>query len=253
MENVIAIIQARMGSSRLPGKVMKDIGGKPVLQHVIERSKLTKSLSGVAVATTIDPGDDAIEAFCISQGVLVFRGSMQDVLDRYYRAARQFKADAIVRITADCPLIDSGLIDQTVTEFERRGVDFAANRLPPPFKRTFPIGLDVEVASFAALERAWREATEKYEREHVMPYLYEKEGRFKVFVLNNDVDYGSLRWTLDTPEDLELVRAVFARFAPRTDFTWQEVLRLFQREPELAAINSGVVHKTYLDVDERNK
>jgi spore coat polysaccharide biosynthesis protein SpsF len=253
MKKVMAIIQARKGSSRLPGKVMKDIGGKPVLQHVIERTRLAKCLGDVGVATTIDPGDDAIEVFCTAHSVPVYRGSVQDVLDRYYRAARQFEADVVVRITADCPLIDAGLIDQTVAEFERRGVDFAANRLPPPFKRTFPIGLDVEVASFAALECAWHEATEKYEREHVMPYLYEKEGRFKVFVLNHDVDYSALRWTLDTPEDLELVRTVFARFAPRTDFTWKELLALFQREPELAAINSGVMHKTYLDVDERNK
>lgn len=253
MNNVVAIIQARMGSSRLPGKVMKDIGGKPVLQHVIERTRLAKAVNAVAVATTSDPGDDAIVTFCETLAVPVFRGSVQDVLDRYYRAALKFRADIVARITADCPLIDGGLIDQTVNEFEQHGVDFAANRLPPPFKRTFPIGLDVEVASFKALERAWKEATEKYEREHVMPYLYEKEGRFKVFVLNNAVDYGSLRWTLDTAEDLELVRVVFARFAPRTDFAWKEVLALFQREPELAAINSGVVHKTYLDVDERNR
>ena len=126
----------------------------------------------VAVATTTDVSDDPIEAFCKSNKVPVYRGDVFDVLDRYYQAARAFQADVIVRLTADCPLLDPYVVDQTVRRFFADGADFAANRLPPPFKRTFPIGLDTEVCSFAALERAWKEADQKYQREHVMPYLY---------------------------------------------------------------------------------
>ena len=173
------------------------------------------------------------------------------MLDRFYQAARHYAADGVVRITADCPFIDPDLIDLTVQEFWRSGADFAANRLPPPWKRTYPIGLDTEVCSMAALERAWKEATQKFEREHVMPYFYDEEGRFKIHVLHHDPDYGSLRWTVDTPQDLDLLRVVAGRFAGRMDFSWREVLALFQREPELAQINAGVQHKTATDVDSR--
>ncbi len=253
MENVVAIIQARMAAQRLPGKVLLDIGGIPMLAHVLGRTIRAHTVHKVAVATTTDPSDDVIEAFCRANGWECFRGSMSDVLDRYYQAARLLKADVVVRITADCPLIDPGLIDEAVQTFFDRKLDFVANRLPPPFKRTYPIGLDVEVVSFAALERAWREAKETFEREHVLPYLYEQEGRFKVFQLNYSEDLGALRWTVDTPEDLELVRQIVSRFNGREDFTWLDVLELFHREPQLAEINSSVNHKTYLDVDKRHK
>lgn len=252
MIKTVAVIQARMAASRLPGKVLKDIGGKPMLLRVVERTCMAKRIDEVLVATTLDPADDAVQDLCEQQGIALFRGSMDDVLDRYYQAAKTSHADIIVRITADCPLIDAQLIDQTITEFTNRKVDFAATRLPPPFKRTFPIGLDVEVVSFHALERAWHEAVEKHEREHVLPYLYEKEGRFRIFILNNPVDYGAMRWTVDTQQDLELVRAIYQRFHPREDFSWREVLDLFKREPRLAEINAEIKHKTYLDTDERN-
>jgi spore coat polysaccharide biosynthesis protein SpsF len=187
---------------------------------------------------------------------------MHDVLDRYYRAARQTNAEVVVRLTADCPLIDPGLIDQVVTAFfggiapaAKRQADlpwdFAANRLPPPWKRTFPIGLDVEVCTLQVLERAWREATQPHQREHVMPYLYEQEGRFRVLVVDHDPDYGSLRWTVDTSEDLELVQQVYAHFPGRDDFTWTEVLGLFEQHPELAQINSGVRPRSVQEVDTR--
>ncbi len=251
-KSVVAIVQARMAAHRLPGKVLLDIGGKPMLQRVLERTSKARSVHKVMVATTSDPGDDVIEAFCQANGWDVYRGSMPDVLDRYYQAALQSRADVIVRITADCPLIDPELVDEVVNAFFERNVDFAANRLPPPFRRTYPIGLDVEVVSFEALQRAWREAKKKFEREHVLPYLYEEEGRFKVFVVNHSEDLGSLRWTVDTPEDLSLIREVFARFNGREDFSWREVLELFRREPKLAELNRDIVHKTYLDVDKRH-
>jgi spore coat polysaccharide biosynthesis protein SpsF len=253
MVKTVAIIQARMSSSRLPGKVLLALSGKPMLQWVLERVGMAKSVDLVGVATSTDPSDDPLADFCCRMGYPCVRGSMHDVLDRYFRAAWQFMAGTVVRVTADCPLIDPALIDLTIAEFNSRGVDFAANRLPPPWGRTYPIGLDTEVCSFAALERAWVEAKLPFEREHVMPYLYNEPGRFKTFLLNHEVDYGALRWTVDTPEDLELLRAIFSHFADKPAFTWLDVLEYYQRNPQLAKINAHVQHKTVSDVDERRE
>ncbi len=178
-QQAIAIIQGRMNSSRLPGKVLKPIAGRPMLCHVMDRTASAETINEVIVATSDDPSDDPIELTCSREGYLCYRGSQFDVLDRFYQAASLADASVIVRITADCPLIDPGVIDRTVRAFFEQGADFAANRLPPPYKRTYPIGLDVEVCSFTALERAWNEAKLPHEREHVMPYLYDQPGRFK--------------------------------------------------------------------------
>jgi spore coat polysaccharide biosynthesis protein SpsF len=250
---VVVIIQGRMSSSRLPGKVLKEIGGRPMLSWVVERARRAKLVDAVAVATTTDPSDDALAEYCQAQGYACLRGSLFDVLDRYYQAARTLQADVVVRLTADCPLIDPDVVDLTVNEFFKAGADFAANRLPPPWHRTFPIGLDTEVCSFAALERAWKEASEKFEREHVMPYLYDQEDRFKVKVVDHDPDYGHLRWTVDTAQDLEMVRKLTAFFNGRDDFSWLEALQVFQQHPELAEINAEVRHKTVSEVDERTQ
>lgn len=252
-QKVVTIIQARMASSRLPGKVLRDLGGRPVLAWAVERCRRANRVDEVVVATTDDPADEPIVELCAQQGWNVYRGSQFDVLDRYYQAARRFDAGVIVRVTADCPLIDPGVIDQVLEAFETRGVDFAANRLPPPRKRTWPIGLDTEVCSVAGLERAWREATLKHEREHVMPYFYDEPGRFKTFVLEHEPDYGRHRWTVDTPEDLELLRALVARLDHRLEASWEAVLALFEREPELAQINAAVQHKSGIDTDARMK
>lgn len=247
----VAIIQARMSSSRLPGKVLHDIAGQPMLVRVLERARRGKTVDDVMVATTTDPADDPIVRMCHERGYPVYRGSMFDVLDRYYGAARQAQADVIVRITADCPVIDPQVIDQVVDTFHAQGADFACNRLPPPWKRTWPIGLDTEVCSFTGLERAWKEASLPYEREHVMPYFYDVEGRFKVVVVDHDPDYGSLRWTVDTAEDQRLLREIFARFNGSDTFTWMDVLHLIEREPQLLQINAGVRHKVGTEVDSR--
>jgi spore coat polysaccharide biosynthesis protein SpsF len=249
--HIIAIVQGRMGSRRLPGKVLKLIAGRPMLAHVVQRAAMATSIDEVIVATSDDPSDDPIEAFCDRQGYLCYRGSQYDVLDRFYQAASLSDADVVVRITADCPLIDPGVIDKTVDAFFEQGADFAANRLPPPYKRTYPIGLDVEVCSFSALERAWQAATEPHEREHVLPYLYEQSGRFKVIVVDADQDYGHLRWTVDTESDLQLVRRLFEYLGDREDFTWLDVLDIWQAHPELQQINADVQHKTMFDVDSR--
>jgi spore coat polysaccharide biosynthesis protein SpsF len=250
---IVVIIQARMSSSRLPGKVLKDIAGKPMLVRVAERASRADLVDLVGIATTGNKSDDAIVELCHQQGYPVWRGSEFDVLDRFYQAAKSFQADVIVRLTADCPVIDPAVIDKTIQAFLDAGVDFAATRLPPPWKRTYPIGLDVEVCSLAGLERAWNEADQPYQREHVMPYFYDQEGRFRILILNNDKDYGSMRWTVDTQEDLVLIRHIFERFPGRDDFSWQEILDLFQREPELADVNAHVRHKVGKEVDHRMK
>jgi spore coat polysaccharide biosynthesis protein SpsF len=270
----IAIIQARMGSSRLPGKVLLDIGGEPMLVRVVERVRRAATLSGVMVATTDDPSDDPVEKLCLERGYTCSRGSTQDVLDRYYHASHSQNADVIVRITADCPVIDPVLIDRTVEAFfgktepqdeilSRRSTsltlpaaagpyDFTANRLPPPFHRTYPIGLDVEVCSASALDYDWVHAKEKHDREHVMPYLYEVAGRFNVLLVNHVTDLGSLRWTVDTPEDLELLRRIYAHFDNHDNFSWLDVLDLWRNKPELFEINAGIRHKTLREIDERS-
>lgn len=271
-QNIVVIIQARMASSRLPGKVLLDIAGQPMLGQVVERARRASRIQQVIVATTTNPEDEAVEAFCQKAGYACYRGSMHDVLDRFYQAARSTLAESVVRITADCPLLDPAVVDATLEAFfSQPGIDFAANRLPPPWKRTFPIGLDVEVVSFSALQRAWKEASQPHQREHVMPYFYEEvafsptpaacgafyvdyglTGRgFRLALLNHRPDYGSLRWTVDTAADLELVRQIFARLKGRVDFTWYDVLALIEREPELERINADVKHKTAFDVDHR--
>jgi len=188
------------------------------------------------------------------------------VLDRYYQTAKQAKADVVVRITADCPIIDPVLIDEVVNTLLENEFDFVCNRLPPPWHRTYPIGLDVEACTFKVLERAWKEAKELQHREHAMPYFYEgvelsavsrqrSEGvsprGFKVAMLNHTTDFGDYRWTVDTPADLEFMRQVYAHFDGRDDFSWKEVLDLVHDNPELMKINAGVQHKTLKDVDKR--
>jgi spore coat polysaccharide biosynthesis protein SpsF len=240
-----------MSSSRLPGKVLRELGGQPMLARVVERVRRAKMVDDVIVATTTDPADSAIEEMCRERGCAVYRGSMYDVLDRFYNAARQMHAEVIVRVTGDCPVIDPDVIDHVVNVFHASGADFAANRLPPPWKRTWPIGLDTEVCSFAGLERAWKEAHLPHEREHVMPYFYDVEGRFKVIVTEHDPDYGAQRWTVDTSEDLVLLNEIFHRFRGRETFSWLDVLDLMEKDPSLGQINAGVQHKTGTEVDAR--
>lgn len=263
---VVAIVQARMGSSRLPGKVLLDIAGQPMLARVVARTARAATVDKVLLATTTDASDDPVAAYCASKGIACARGDQFDVLDRYFRAARPYNPDVVVRITADCPVIDPELIDEVVAALLDGGCDFACNRLPPPWHRTYPIGLDTEACTFAALEKAWKEAQEPQQREHVMPYFYENvqlsaagdrlsvgasPRAFRIAVLNHVPDYGEMRWTVDTPQDLEFIRQVYARFAGRDDFTWKEVLALVRNEPKLAEINAAVRHKNLEDVDKR--
>jgi len=244
---VVAIIQARMGSKRLPGKVLMDIHGAPMLLRVAERARRARSLDSLGVATTDQAADDPIAEMCVKHGIPCFRGSATDVLDRFYHAAVAFEAAVVVRLTGDCPMIDPDVIDLTVGAFLEGGSDFVANRLPEG--RTFPIGLDTEVCSLAILERAWREARAPYEREHVMPYLYDPPGRFRVRRVNAPADLGHLRWTVDTAEDLDFVRGVYAAFGGDDRFTWLQAAELVARDPELSARNADVPHRKHTDAE----
>lgn len=238
---IVAIIQARMGSTRLPGKVLMDLAGEPMLARVVNRCLRAATLHEVVVAATTQPADEAIAKLCAERTWPCFRGSEDDVLDRYYRAALEHKADVVVRITSDCPLIDPAVVDLVVREFIRRQpeVAYASNVVS---SRTFPRGLDTEVMQFAALERAWKEDNNPAWREHVTPYLSEVEGRFPVHCVTNEGDYSSQRWTVDTPEDFELVQLIYKHFG-HDRFSWREVLAILEQHPEWLEINRHIVQK----------
>ena len=265
---VIAIIQGRMSSSRLPGKILAEIAGQPMLQRVFTRTSRASAVTETIFATTTDSSDDPVAEYCDFSGIPFTRGSLYDVLDRYYQTAKQAKADFVVRVTADCPVIDPALIDQVVNTLLEDDYDFVCNRLPPPWHRTYPIGLDVEACTFKALENAWREAREPQHREHAMPYFYEgveltRQSRtletgvsprgYRIALLHYTTDFGDYRWTVDMAEDLEFMRQVYSRFDARDDFSWKDVLALVHNEPQLMQINAAVKHKTLRDIDERAK
>jgi glutamate-1-semialdehyde aminotransferase/spore coat polysaccharide biosynthesis protein SpsF (cytidylyltransferase family)/predicted dehydrogenase len=234
---VVAIIQARMGSNRLPGKSLADIEGRPMLWRVIERVKRARLVDGVVVATSTAAVDDVIEKMCRENGVRCYRGSENDVLDRFYAAARAEKASQVVRITADCPLIDPEVIDRVIRRFQRGDLDYASNAMV----RSYPDGLDTEILSFSALERAWHESSKASEREHVTPYL--RSEKFRTANVENDSTsmYQHYRWTVDEVEDLEFIRAVYKAFRDKESFGMADVLHLLEQNPGLAKMNSAIV------------
>jgi len=236
---VVAVIQARMGSTRLPGKVLKDLCGDTVLARTVSRARRAVLLTDIVIATTTTLADDAIVLESQRLGCNVFRGSEQDVLDRYYCAAQESKADVVVRITSDCPLIDPEVSDRTIRAFLNGDADYASNVLD----RTYPRGLDTEVMSFSALEIAWRDAREPFQREHVTPFLHQNPQRFKLLSVTGDEDYSHHRWTLDVPEDLKFLRAVYSRRVDANDLSWRDVLGILEREPQLVSINRNIKQK----------
>jgi spore coat polysaccharide biosynthesis protein SpsF len=246
-----AIIQARMSSTRLPGKVLLDLAGQAMLARVVERARRARTIDRVIVATTVEPEDEPIVALCRSRGWTVSRGSRDDVLDRYYQAALSDGADPIVRITSDCPLIDPEVIDRVV---ERLGaarsaesanvatIDYASNINP---RRTFPRGLDVEVFTFAALWTAWREDREPTGREHVTPFLYRHPERFRIVLVESErPEAANHRWSVDTPEDYELLRRIYEHFRD-DDFAWQDVLALLGDHPQWVELNRHIEQKRH--------
>jgi spore coat polysaccharide biosynthesis protein SpsF len=236
----VIIVQARMTSTRLPGKVMEPIEGRPMLAWQFDRLRRVRDDVRVAVATTVNQADDAIATLCEHEGVPVVRGSELDVLDRYRQAADALGADPVIRITSDCPLIDPDVSRQVLELWERKQPDYASNTL----ERTFPRGLDTEVFSHGALESAWQRADAPFEREHVTPYIYLRPEEYRLANLAAHADLGGLRWTVDTDEDLAFVRAVYQAIVPDTPaFTTRDVIELLERRPDIGRINATVEQK----------
>lgn len=235
--NIVAIVQARMSSTRLPGKVLLPLAGRPVLSHVVQRLRSCEELNDVVVATSTESEDDAISDWCACKEIHCFRGSLSDVLDRYYRASQAFSVDAAVRITADCPMLDPDVVDEVVRGFREGGYD--AFRL----SGDFPDGLDCQVFSFQSIERAWHDARLPSEREHVGPYIEKnRQNEFKVGGLIKFTGLGHHRWTLDQEQDYQFLTAVFDELSIVDKiFKTSEVLDLMERKPELMNINSGII------------
>lgn len=228
-----------MSSTRLPGKVLMDLGGQTMLARVVRRVQRSAVLDAVVVATSVEPEDDAVVEECVRLGVPVYRGSRDDVLDRFHQAARAAGADVVVRITADCPLMDPEVITEVVEARARSAADYASNTL----ERTYPRGLDVEALTKKALERCWREAQEPHQREHVTPYIYEHPDLFRLTSVRlPDARYGHWRWTVDTEDDLRFVRAVYT-LLPGDSTRWQDVIEVLGAHPHLRDINRHVRQK----------
>ena len=232
---VVAVVQARMGSTRFPGKVMQPVRGTPMIGILLQRLARARRVHEIVVATSVDPRNAPLAEYVCGLGYAVHEGSENDVLGRYYDAAREARADVVIRVTGDCPLIDPGVVDQVVERFLAGGLDYVSNVAPP----TYPDGLDTEVFSFAALARAHREARAPHEREHVTPYLREQPS-FRRANVTAPADESAQRWTVDEPTDYKVIHRIFEHFDPRRDFTWEEVVTLSKTKPELFAANKNL-------------
>jgi spore coat polysaccharide biosynthesis protein SpsF len=232
----VVIVQARMGSTRLPGKVLEMIGGQPMLARVVERASAARSIDRLVVATTTDSRDDVLVDLASKRGWDLVRGSENDVLDRYYHAAVGREASIVVRVTGDCPLIDPVLIDDVIGALRDEHADYASNTLEP---RTYPRGLDVEAMTFSALADAWHDDTNTAWREHVTPYLYRNGERFRLARVETNPSHADHRWSVDTSEDLDLVRRLWEATESRGS-GWRDVLAVAQEHPDWAALNADV-------------
>ncbi|NER34636.1 MAG: aminotransferase class III-fold pyridoxal phosphate-dependent enzyme [Oscillatoria sp. SIO1A7] len=232
----LAIIQARMGSTRLPNKVMRPILGTPMIELLLRRLSRSKLVDRIIVATSQDTRNQPLVDCVRGLGYEVYKGSEDDVLDRYYQVAAAYKPETVIRITGDCPLVDAELVDRAISIFQNSNIDYLSNTNPP----TYPDGLDVEVFCFSALAEAWREARQPYEREHVTPYIRES-GKFRLLNIHHTEDCSSKRWTVDEPEDFEVIKNIFEHFAPCCDFSWLEVLELERQHPEFFTANQHLI------------
>ncbi len=233
---IVALVQARMGSTRLPNKVMKPIGGIPMIELLLSRLSQSKEVDQIVVATSVDDRNQLLVEHVRKLGYLCEQGSENDVLDRFVHAAKEHQAEVVVRITGDCPLVDPSLVDEAIRRFKRSGADYFSNVSPP----TYPDGLDIEVFSFKVLVQASHETSKPYDREHVTPYLRES-GKFKTASMQHSQDLSELRWTVDEPEDFAIIEKVFHHFHPRTDFSWGEILNLQNQQPDIFRINQHLM------------
>lgn len=239
--DTVIIVQARMTSTRLPGKVLKPIAGRPMLSYQMERLRRVGGAGRIVIATTTNATDDPIAAFCAAEGIACTRGSEHDVLSRYHEAAQRFAAGTVVRVTSDCPLLDPQLVDDAIAAFADGSCDYVSNMIEP----TWPYGMAVEVFSARTLAEAQAEARDDAEREHVTPFIYWRPGRYRLRSLTRTPDLSHHRWTVDTPEDFELVRRILETLYPaRPDFTMADVLALLAEHPDWEAINRHVAQKT---------
>jgi len=231
---IAAFVQARFSASRLPGKVLKTIMGKPMLELQLERIRASRMIDRVVVVTSISPEDRRIVELCERIGLDVFCGSLENVLDRFYQAADKIKPDHIVRLTGDCPLIDIGIVDTMIRLYLDQGGDYGTNCTPP----TFPDGLDAEIFTFQALKEAHQEAVLPSHLEHVTQFIESQPARFKIVNLSHSEDLSRLRWTVDEPEDFEFVKSVFeSLYSSNPHFTMQDILALLKAKPELGLLN----------------
>ena len=238
MIKILAIIQARTGSTRLPGKVLLPLEDKTVLEHVIERTRKSRLIQETLVATSIKKQDLPIVKLCAEKGILVFTGAETNVLDRYYQAARLFLPDNIVRVTADCPMIDPVIIDKTITKHLQEDADYTSNQLTA----TYPDGLDVEIFTFQALTQAWKEAKKASEKEHVTPYIRYNPNLFKKAGIECKENLKDKRWTLDEPKDYELLKIIFKKvYTKKSDFLIEDVLKFLKANSDIEKINSGII------------
>jgi spore coat polysaccharide biosynthesis protein SpsF len=234
---ITAILQARMSSTRLPGKIMLTFSGKCLLAHIVERLTYSRTISDIVIATTINPADDLVVDWAEANHIKYFRGSESDVLNRYYEAAKYVGAKNIARITSDDPFKDPAIIDAVADMYLTQGLSFAYNNKPP----SFPEGLDTEIFSFDALLMAERQATDPFEREHVTQHFYRNPGKFPQKNLQSPVDRSYLRWTVDTMEDLRMSARVYKElYKPGQIFYAQDILNLLDLKPEISSINQGV-------------
>ena len=239
---VVAIIQARMGSTRLPGKVLKKILNKPMLQYVIDQVKCATCIDDLVVATTTNSKDEQIVEFCKNASVNCFRGSEDNVLSRYYHAAKKYSADCVVRVCSDSPLIDPSVIDRVVKIFTEDGAnyDYVSNTL----NQTYPLGMNVEVFSLEALEKSFLNHAGEYQREHVTPYIYQNTNLFKIFKEQLEVDYSHLRLTVDEKQDFILVKEIIKEIQSINEtFRMSDIIGLYNSNPNLFLLNSNVVQK----------
>ena len=238
--SVVAIVQARMGSSRLPGKVLLDLAGKPMLARVVARLSRAQMLDTIAVATSTHAHDDVLAEWCRAARVPCVRGSENDVLDRYYKAAQELGATTVVRVTSDCPFIEPSIVDRVVRALHADESSAYASNINP--ERFYPRGLDVEAFRLSALKEAQDEATLPPHREHVTPFMWEQPQRFPQVLVKAEVDLSHLRWTVDTPEDYEFARRAFAHFGTDT-FDLDDMVDLVRSDSELAALNAHISQK----------
>lgn len=235
--NIVAIIQARLGSTRFPEKVFAPLAGNPLIWHVINRLSYSKKINSIVLATTTTKLDDRLAEWCQSEKIDYFRGSENNVLERYYFAAKQYSADIIVRITADDPFKDPTIIDEVITLLLDNNLDFAYNNNPP----TYPEGLDAEVFTFDALEKAHRASTDDYEKEHVTQFFYRNPDMFKQKNLSNKIDLSSLRWTIDTELDYKMAKIIYEKlYKEDVIFLLNDILKLLDFEPQISQINTAV-------------